>query len=338
MKENSSGEHLVSVLMPVKNAVPYLTDCLDSIVNQEFTNWELIAVNDHSTDKSEEILKKYSLVNERIKFIQNPGSGIIEALRSAYTCSKGRFITRMDADDLMTPDKLERMVQVLQSGGPGHLAVGLVQYFRDDGNLGDGYRKYAAWLNQLTSNSSNFCELYKECPIPSPCWMTSRRDFEKAGGFTGNLYPEDYDLAFRFAKAGLKVFPVPQVIHMWRDYSTRTSRNDENYADNRFIQLKLKYFFELDRNRQKPLVIWGAGGKGKLIAKLLIDQKIEFQWLSNNMKKVGHHIYDMPISHFHQLIDDPPSQVIIAIGSRGFKEAIQDFLAKNADHQYFWFC
>ena len=136
--------------MPVKNAVPFLAECIDSIISQSFKDWELIAVDDGSTDGSFKILQTYEKSDDRITAYQNDGSGIIDALRLAYSHSQGEMITRMDADDLMTTDKLQVLQQNLQNHGVGHLAVGGVKYFSAE-TLGDGYLRYEKWLNELTA-------------------------------------------------------------------------------------------------------------------------------------------------------------------------------------------
>ncbi len=71
---------LVSILIPFKNVSEYLEECLESIRNQEYENWEVIAVNDHSTDISNEIAKGFQNKDDRFKIFQNIGNGIIEAL------------------------------------------------------------------------------------------------------------------------------------------------------------------------------------------------------------------------------------------------------------------
>ena len=88
--------------MPVKNAAPFLTECLDSIISQSYENWELLAVDDGSSDDSLQILKNYEQFDQRITAYRNDGVGIIDALRLAYNYSQGGMITRMDADDIMT--------------------------------------------------------------------------------------------------------------------------------------------------------------------------------------------------------------------------------------------
>lgn len=276
--------------MPVKNTARYLEACLDSIRQQSFENWELIAIDDHSTDDSQMILSRYAKEDHRIRVYPNEGVGIILALRTAFAKCTGKYISRMDSDDKMHKDKLSLMQQQLTKVGGGHVAVGLVEYF-SEGALGNGYLKYAHWLNQMTHRASNFDDIYKECSIPSPCWMMSREDLEDCGDFKSDVYPEDYDLAFRMRKANLKIAAVLHVLHYWRDYANRTSRTDPNYADNTFLHLKVAHFLDQDYQPKGELVIWGGGRKGKVIAKLFQRQNIAFRWICNNEKKIGQDIY-----------------------------------------------
>ncbi len=179
------SQNTISILMPVKNAEPFLTDCLNSIISQTETNWELIAVNDGSTDDSLRVLQDFSKKDKRISTLENSGSGIIEALRLAYSLSRGNLITRMDADDLMPPTKLEILKRNLLSFGSKNLATGQVKYFSNEG-LKDGYRYYESWLNELTKSGTNYSDIYRECVIPSPCWMVFREVLDECGAFDAN--------------------------------------------------------------------------------------------------------------------------------------------------------
>ena len=322
--------------MPVKNAGAFLIECLNSILSQTYKDWELIAVDDHSTDYSYKTLLAYAKTDSRIKTIKNAEQGIITALRKAYTQAKGQFITRMDSDDIMASDKLELLLTQLQSKGEGHLAVGLVTYFSQN-ELGEGYRAYAEWLNLLSNTESNFSDIYKECTIPSPCWMISRNDFDRSGGFTLDVYPEDYDLAFRYRKAGLKITSVKKVIHHWRDYETRTSRTDKNYSDNRFSELKVMHFLDQDYDATLSLVLWGAGNKGKKIASLLNNAEVSFQWVCNNPNKIGKEIYGAYLQDLPTLLSTAKAQVIVAVSSPHDSNEIELLISKSSQHQYFRF-
>jgi len=357
----------ISILMPVRNAMPYLRECLDSILAQTTEDWELLAVNDHSTDDSKAVLQAFSEKDNRIQVFDNQGKGIIHALRLAYAHSMGVYLTRMDADDIMPPEKLTTLRDLLLTNGRGHIATGMVRYFAKDG-VKDGYQKYENWLNDLTRRRANFEDIYKECVIASPCWMLHREDLEACGAFRADRYPEDYDLCFRMYEAGLKVVGSDDVLHFWRDHSSRASRNDDNYADNRFLDLKLYCFLKLERKinpssdtfkvsdefseldsyssdilemSDETLVIWGAGKKGKMIAQYLLEKEVDFHWVCENERKIGVDIYGKKL-HSPDLIPNlNEPQIIIAVaGENAQKEIITQLsgfkLSKGKD--WFLFC
>jgi len=287
--------------MPVKNAGAYLEDCINSVIKQSENNWELIAINDHSTDDSLNILNEFALKDERINVFTNIGEGIIDTLRLAYSKSIGNLITRMDADDLMAKNKLHLLKQKLVEVGTGYVATGLVKYFSEN-ELGNGYKKYEQWLNHLTKN---------------------------------------HDLCFRFYKHNLKVAGVKEVLHYWRDYPTRTSRTDENYLDNRFLNLKLHYFLQLDYQPNKNLVLWGAGKKGKLIAKHLKKKNIAFKWITNNPKKIGQDIYGVTIEDQNNISTQSLQLIIAFVETDGIIQTLSiatlNFHFKHGK-DYFLFC
>ncbi len=105
--------------MPVKNAALFLDECIESIISQNYQSWELLAVNDHSSDGTLQILKRFSALDSRITVLNNHRNGIIEALKTGYNVSKGALITRMDADDIMPKIKLEKLQQLLITSGKG---------------------------------------------------------------------------------------------------------------------------------------------------------------------------------------------------------------------------
>jgi glycosyltransferase involved in cell wall biosynthesis len=333
-------EPLISILTPFKNTAEFLAECLDSICNQTYQNWELIIVNDHSEDDSSAIVRQYAANDHRVKLLNNEGTGIIEALRTAFDHSKGDLITRMDSDDIMTLDKLEILSSLLLNSGKGHIANGLVKYFSDKG-IGDGYDRYEKWLNKLTTAGTNYSEIYKECVIPSPNFMVHREDLVKSGDFLPNTYPEDYDLTFRFYKNGLKCIPCDQLTHYWRDYSTRTSRTHEHYNNNFFLEIKINYFLELEYDNSRPLTVWGAGAKGKTIAKHLVEINVPFHWICDNPKKIGHIIYGQELLNFDYISQIDSPQSIITVANDNAQVQIRDYMNKQGMESmkdYFFFC
>src|SRR5690606_8255104 len=140
---------MVSILIPFKNTAEYLPECIQSILDQTYTDWEVLAVDDHSDDGSWAVMTDFARKDTRIQVFRNRGKGIIHALRLAYENSSGAFITRMDSDDIMMPDKLEILIGLLLKSGRGHVAVGQVKYFSHRG-ISNGYARYEQWLNRLT--------------------------------------------------------------------------------------------------------------------------------------------------------------------------------------------
>ena len=331
---------LISILIPFKNTETYLADCLTSILKQTHTHWEVLIVDDASTDSSYDIVKRFAENDSRIKLFKNPGSGIIDALQLALSQSTGELITRMDSDDIMEPYKLEVLSNNLTKYGKKHVAIGLVKYFAEDG-VKPGYKSYEDWLNTLTKSGTNYTEIYKECVIPSPCWMVYKTDLLACGAFNPNIYPEDYDLTFRFYKHGLKCIPCDVVLHNWRDYSSRTSRTHIHYAQNHFTSLKIHHFLNIDYNDNKTLTLWGAGTKGKIIAKTLVNKQIDFEWICDNPNKIGKDIYGKTLKSFKTLPELKNPQSIITVANKKAQNDIRAYLTKlnmQPIEDYLFFC
>ncbi len=332
------SENLISIIMTVRNGELYLKDCLESIINQSYENWELVVVNNQSSDSTQEIIDSYN--NEpRIRPLYNSGTpNIPSALHLAIENINGKYITRMDADDLMPEYKLDVLLSGLKNDN--EVAVGLVKYFSNSG-VKKGYASYEQWLNQNLLSSNPYSGIYKECIIPAPGWLMARSTFESIGGIDPQAIPEDYDLAFRCYQHKIQIKPVNEIVHYWRDYETRNSRHDPDYQDNNFFELKVKYFLKIDHDPDKPLILWGAGKKGKEVAQLLISKGIDFLWITDNQNKIGKNIYGKIIHDTKSLLDYDEFQVITVISSpteQTYIKSIEEKLNASKNCSFFGFC
>lgn len=107
-------EQLVSVIMPAWNAEKYIAESIKSVRNQTYQNWELLVIDDSSTDRTAEIIQKFAAQDSRIKYLNNLHSkGIVGALNSGLEAAKGDFIARLDADDLAVITRLQQQVDFL---------------------------------------------------------------------------------------------------------------------------------------------------------------------------------------------------------------------------------
>lgn len=332
---------MISILMPVYNNEAHLVECLDSILAQTETSWELIAIDDHSTDGSWSILQHYTLKDTRIRPRRNTGpKGIIPALRLALKYSRGSYITRMDAHDLMPVEKLRILKHLLRQHGPSWVATGKVRYFSEE-ELGDGYRRYERWINSLMDSGRHYEEIYRECVLPSPCWMAYREALLICGGFGREVYPEDYDLAFRFYQHGMRIAASKEVLHLWRDHPGRATRNLLAYAEPAFLSLKLEYFLKIGRRPASPLILWGAGRKGKETARYLQEEGIHFHWVCNTPSKWGKDIYGIRMQSPEAIMQMDNPQVMVMVAAPDAQPDIKRQLEKwglAAGNDYFFFC
>jgi glycosyltransferase involved in cell wall biosynthesis len=264
----------IGIVMPVKNAAAWLTDCLDSIRAQTYTRWNLYAVDDGSTDHSLALLKTYASKDPRVRVFTNKGQGIVEALRTAYTQTTEPFITRMDADDLMPPDKLSVLYEAV-SQAPNRVVTGKVRYFSEN-SVSEGYRRYEAWLNERVTQQDFELHMYRECVIASGNWMCHRETLDKVGAFESLYYPEDYDLVLRWYAGGVMFTGTNHVTHQWREHGLRTSRNSTHYNQDAFFRLKLSRWVALEIEKMNRIVLVGEGVKANLAKKFMQSAGIEF--------------------------------------------------------------
>lgn len=109
-------DNLVSIIMPAYNAEKYIKDAVDSVIKQTYTNWELIIIDDCSSDGTEKMIKKYQ--DRRIRYIKNKkNQGAVLSRNKGMRISSGRYVAFLDSDDMWEPRKLQRQLNLLQNKG-----------------------------------------------------------------------------------------------------------------------------------------------------------------------------------------------------------------------------
>ncbi|MFT4661621.1 MAG: glycosyltransferase involved in cell wall biosynthesis [Patiriisocius sp.] len=318
------SEDKISIILPVRNGRDFILKAIESFLSQDIVgaDKEMVIVDDNSIDDTYSLVLEYTKDKSEILLIKNTGVGIIDALVFGLSQAKGNYISRMDADDIMPKNKLQLLYDVIQDDDV-QVATGKVKYFHyDKDRVGDGYLRYENWLNELVDQQEYYTDIYKECVVASPNWLIGRKHLEEVGGFKG-LYPEDYDLVFRWYSAGYKIKGVNFVTHYWYDHEARASRNDENYRENNFFDLKLNWFFKLDYREERGVLIYGAGNKGKYLVRKIQEMGYHVTWCSNNPKKIGKNIYGITLISDQENIEKMNKQVIIAIAVEEDKRMIK---------------
>ena len=108
------GREMVSVIMPAYNSEKYVSEAIESVCNQSYQNWELLIVNDGSTDHTPQIIDKYSDKDPRIKVFHRKNEGVSMARNVGLNQSRGNYVTFIDSDDVYHAERLERMVEVFE--------------------------------------------------------------------------------------------------------------------------------------------------------------------------------------------------------------------------------
>ncbi len=292
-------EPLISILLPYRDAEPWLRECLDSIAAQNMQQFEVLMVNDGSKDHSPHIARDFAALDMRFVALENPQSGLVAANRYGLNQASGTLITRMDADDLMPPGKLELLSSPLLQAGKGHVSTGHVRYFPRE-ELGIGTLHYEQWLNERCQNNDHWKWIWRECVIPSPCWMAYREDLLELYAFEHDIYPDDYELMFRFYRAGFVVLPVNQLCHLWRQHKLRMSRQHEGFKTEAFMRMKLERLYESFDMAARKLYLLGHGKKAKMLVQFL-PQGQNFQWFSERPKAAGNEIMGYRIYSVNEL-------------------------------------
>ena len=183
---------MISIIIPVFNAERYLPECLDSIAKQTYYDFEVICVNDGSTDRSSNICKSYVYRDARFKLIDKENGGVSSARNLALEKMKGDYVCFVDADDTVSPDFLQHLLNVSQNG---HFAI--CNYTRVEKELGGGKRRVDEY------NATEYMNLVVNEAVQHPniCMMLFKASIIKETGlrFTlGCVRNEDYEFYMKY--------------------------------------------------------------------------------------------------------------------------------------------
>lgn len=173
---------LVSVIMSAYNAEKYISQTIQSVLDQTFADFEFLIFNDGSKDRTEDIIRSFN--DGRIKLVNQQNIGLTKTLNKALALAQGEYIARMDADDICEPPRLEKQVSFLNSHPEISLCGTWAKMIDADGNYIKNY-------NVPIKHYDIKKRLLLHCPMIHPSVMFRRKIFEEIGG---------YDESFRFAQ------------------------------------------------------------------------------------------------------------------------------------------
>ncbi len=318
---------LVSVLMPCYNAASTLDEALAGLAVQTLPDFELIAVDDGSTDGTLSILKAWAQGDRRIQALHQPHGGILQALNSGLAACRSPFVARMDADDRLHPQRLEQQMAYLAEHPEVAVVSCLVEAFPPE-QVHQGLRLYLDWLNSLVEPDDIRREMFVESPLVHPSVIVRREWLERTGNYQDHGWPEDYDLWLRLFLAGAQFGKVPQVLLEWREVPQRLTRTDPRYSLDNFMRLKAHYLCRGPLSGCEAVIIWGAGKMGRLLGREL--QKLEaplVAYMDVDPRKVGSTRRGLPVlppgelpvlrQRYRRLV------ILAAVGTRGARPILR---------------
>lgn len=326
---------MISVLLPVRNAAKTLPAALDSLLAQTFRDFEIIAVDDGSTDhetgdpSTREILVRYAEKDDRIKPVFREHSGIARSLNAAMELAQGEYLARMDADDLCHQERF-----ALQSAHlDGHPETDLVScrvHFGGDPAAAAGYKRYIDWTNSLLRRHEISNGRFRESPLAHPTVMFRRETVRRLGGYADGPFPEDYELWLRWLEGGARMEKLPASLLTWNDPPDRLSRTHSNYDPVNFHKIKAGYLARwlAANNPHHPEVFVAGGGRTtRKRAETLLAHGVKILgWLDIDPKKIGKIVAGRPVLHHDDVPGPGDCFVVSYLASHGAAEYIAAFL------------
>jgi hypothetical protein len=318
----------VCVLMPARDAARTVRAAAVSILRQTERDLALVCVDDGSTDATPGILSRLAERDPRVVVVRGPGEGIARALARGLGRCDGEVVARMDADDVAHPARLARQLEALEAD-PSLAAIGSAVRLFPRRQVREGMRRYAAWLNGLTTPDLVRRDLFVEAPLAHPAAAIRRRALDAVGGWRDGPFPEDYDLWLRLAEAGGRLSNLPEALLGWRESAGRLTRTDPRYALPRHVALKCAFLARGPLAGRREVAVWGAGETGKGFADGLRREGIAVAlFVEVDRRKVGRAVRGAPVVGYEDVGRARGLPLLVAVGAPGARDLIRAELGR----------
>lgn len=318
---------VISVLLPFHNAGTALDAAIASIVQQSFTGLELLLIDNATFKEDQAIARKWVTKDKRIRLLQEPEIGIAHALNTGLAQAQGRYIARMDADDISHPERLAKQFEYLETH-PEIGVLGTRTTFQTTVERNSGMRWFVQWQNGILSPHGHYVKRFVDAPLAHPTVVFRRELVERLGGYSTAPLPEDHELWLRWMDAGVRFAKLPEELLTWNDHARRLSRTHPNYSTDAFYRTKMKWLAKwLQRKLDgRPVIIAGTSGICQRRAALLEGEGITIQAFTDVRTR------EIPGYTFIPHAQLPPAGeafIVSMISQRGSGDRIAAFLASR---------
>ena len=224
-----TNDPVISVVLPVYNCAEYAGAAVQSILDQTFSNYEFIIIDDGSTDGTSDVLREFR--DPRIQTITQDNRGLASALNRGLELARGRYIARQDADDISLPDRFIKQIKFLDT----HPSCALVGTWAD---IWREREKTGRAHHHPSENAELQFELLFNNPFVHSSVMLRRSALEQAGVYASDSFPQtgDFELWSRLARKN-EVANIPEVLQIYREVRGSVSRNSETPIADQLVKL-----------------------------------------------------------------------------------------------------
>jgi glycosyltransferase involved in cell wall biosynthesis len=220
------NQPLVSIITPCFNSELYIAETLESVISQDYQNWECIVVDDGSTDNSASIVKEIIAKEARIKYIHQQNSGASTARNKGILKSQGKYILPLDSDDLIHSTYLSKAVEIFEASPTTKIVYCDVKLFGDKNK--DLIHKDYSFENLIIQNMLIVSSMYR------------REDYNKTAGYDPKMFSsEDWEFWISLLKDGGEVYKIPEQLLYYRKHGG--SKSKKNHKKRELLR---KYVFQ----------------------------------------------------------------------------------------------
>ena len=279
----------ISVIMPVFNGEGHLEEAVESILKQSFGDFEFIIINDGSYDGTSKILVSYR--DRRIRLIERENRGFAHSLNEGIQAARGKYIARMDADDVALEDRFQLQYDFMESHPDVDILGGQAYVIDEKGALTGEMRKPVSW-----KNISQYIEY--ACPICHPTYFVRKRVYEITRGYRNMPPVEDYDFLLRaFEKRFIMENLSEKILKYRRKSSGMTTANPQRTVELTSMVQKLHRLRSRNKREkerilriletyEKPMSPW---------FKVVFNARNKFLSVWKNQKGLKRYLFFLPI-------------------------------------------